>query len=175
MWKQYKDTNYQVTENGEVRSLDKLTFQKTNNAWFIKKGVALKPGINSCGYKCVSITHNDKRITKCIHTLVAETYLGNRPLGYFINHIDGNKLNNHYSNLEYVTPKENINHAWKIGLAKPRYGEKNGYSKLNNLAINDIHALRKFGLRQNIIADILNVSQQTVSAVLCGKVWNKAI
>jgi hypothetical protein len=175
MWKKYKDTNYEVSPNGEIRSLDKLTYQKTNNCWFVKKGVKLKPGINSCGYLSVIITHNNKRITKPIHTLVAETYLGLRPENLVINHKDGNKLNNDITNLEYVTHKQNIQHAWKMGLGKPSMGEKNGFSKLSNTAITDVFRLREFGLRQNVIADILNVSQQTISAVLTGKVWKSAI
>ena len=42
------------------------------------------------------------------HSLVAHFYIGSRPKGYDINHIDGNKGNNHFSNLEYITHSENV-------------------------------------------------------------------
>ena len=54
-------------------------------------------------YKCI------KRFKKTIyiHTLVAETFLGVRPEGMVIDHIDGDKSNNNLSNLRYTTVQEN--------------------------------------------------------------------
>lgn len=46
-----------------------------------------------------------------VHALVAEAFLGKRPKGKVVNHIDFNKQNNHISNLEYVTHRENIQHS----------------------------------------------------------------
>lgn len=54
----------------------------------------------------VSLSTGEKR-TMSIHKLVARTFIGERPKGYDIDHKDGNKLNNHVSNLHYVTRKEN--------------------------------------------------------------------
>jgi len=51
-----------------------------------------------------------------VHILVARAFLGERPKGYIINHIDGNKLNNCLENLEYRTQSYNIYHANKLGL-----------------------------------------------------------
>lgn len=56
-----------------------------------------------------------------IHSLIAEAFLGPRPEGYDIDHIDGDKSNNHPSNLEYVTHKENMR----------RYYKTNPHKKLN--------------------------------------------
>lgn len=74
------------------------------------KGRALKQRLNEDGYLEVTL---GKR--KRIHQLVAELTLGEKPLGYVVNHIDGNKLNNHPSNLEYCTINENIQHSIKLG------------------------------------------------------------
>lgn len=64
---------------------------------------------------------------------MAKYFLGKRPDGYAINHIDGNKQNNSIDNLEYVTYKENIAHADKNGLRKNfATGQQNGMSKLTN-------------------------------------------
>ena len=51
-----------------------------------------------------------------IHVLVAELFLGDRPDGMQIDHIDGDKSNNCLENLEYVTPKENTIRASNLGL-----------------------------------------------------------
>lgn len=51
-----------------------------------------------------------------IHTLVAKYSIGERPPGLVINHKDGNKLNNHPSNLEYITTQQNTKHAVRLGL-----------------------------------------------------------
>lgn len=42
-----------------------------------------------------------------VHTLVAEAHIGPRPNDFVIDHIDGDRYNNHVNNLEYVTPQEN--------------------------------------------------------------------
>lgn len=52
-----------------------------------------------------------------IHRLVATTFIPNTDSKkIFVNHIDGNKQNNHVSNLEWVTPSENCTHAYQTGL-----------------------------------------------------------
>jgi len=50
-----------------------------------------------------------------IHQEVAKNFIGKRPEGLVINHIDGNKFNNDPSNLEYYTPAENVAHSIKMG------------------------------------------------------------
>ena len=48
------------------------------------------------------------RLNTYIHKLVAEYFIGERPEGYEIDHIDGNYLNNRADNLRYVTRRENL-------------------------------------------------------------------
>lgn len=76
----------------------------------------LKTDLNSAGYQRVTLCVDGvvKRIT--IHRLVALTYLGYSEL--VVNHKDGNKLNNHYLNLEWVTQSENRKHAFKHKLVR---------------------------------------------------------
>ena len=85
-----------------------------------ESGRVLKTDLNSAGYKRVTLwtkQQTRKRIT--VHRLVAMHYIPMIDAGKpFVNHKDGNKLNNHYFNLEWVSCKENTQHAFKNGLRK---------------------------------------------------------
>lgn len=62
---------------------------------------------------------------KSIHRLVAEAFIDNHDNKPLVNHIDGNTINNHVSNLEWVTHSENMIHAYKTGLNKgPTWSEE---------------------------------------------------
>jgi hypothetical protein len=67
-------------------------------------------------YLKVILYHKSKRYIKKPHRLVAEAFIPNPENKPQVNHIDGNKLNNHVDNLEWVTPSENTQHAWDSGL-----------------------------------------------------------
>jgi hypothetical protein len=100
--KQYLDTPYFVSEDGGIfRDGKELKFYILK-----KKG---KPT-----YKTVKIN----KTTMYVHRIVAMTYLPNPNNLPQVNHIDGNKLNNHNTNLEWVTNKENRTHAIENGLMK---------------------------------------------------------
>lgn len=77
-------------------------------------GIYLQQRTNNNGYKVVTL--NKEQLL--VHRLVAKHFLPN-PYDYLqVNHIDGNKENNHVSNLEWCSAKENIEHALKTGLRK---------------------------------------------------------
>lgn len=71
------------------------------------------------GYLYVKLYKNGKGTKKRIHRLVAETFIPNPDNKPTVNHIDGDKLNNHYLNLEWATRSEQIKHAIKTGLFSP--------------------------------------------------------
>ena len=104
--------NYRINVLGEVQSCYKPKTSIVTNIWRPVKPV-LDKGIN---YYLVTLCHNGIRKNKRIHRLIMESFVSN-PLNLKqINHIDGNKLNNSINNLEWCTPKQNSEHAHKIGL-----------------------------------------------------------
>ena len=73
----------------------------------------LKQSDNGCGYFRVGIGHENPQY---VHRLVAETFISNPEQKSEINHKDGDKNNNNYRNLEWVTKSENAKHAFAFGL-----------------------------------------------------------
>lgn len=70
---------------------------------------------NHRGYPTVRLTKLGKGKNITLHRLVAITFISNINNLQYVNHIDGDKLNNGVNNLEWVTPSENTKHAFKIG------------------------------------------------------------
>jgi len=79
--------------------------------------------VNNRGYQTVVI----RRKTHMIHRLVAQAFIPNPDKKPCVNHIDGNKLNNHVSNLEWCSVQENNLHARQTGLHKQAVGHKIKY------------------------------------------------
>lgn len=90
----------EVTEDGRIYSID------SNWRGYGKR--ELTQDLNTYGYPSVRIYLNGQRKRMCVHVLVAAMFLPARPsYAHQIRHLDGNKLNNHYSNLKWGTAKEN--------------------------------------------------------------------
>lgn len=98
------DEKYSVSETGEVKSLF--------------TGKLLKQSVSKRGYLVVNVRVNGKRRPYPVHKLVAEAYLPVVEGKSHVNHIDGDKLNNHKDNLEWCNDLENKEHAWATGLMK---------------------------------------------------------
>lgn len=91
---------------------------------YIHKRIELAGGViydHKRGYESYKIfTHKSfgKAHTEYFHRCVALAFIPNPKNKPYVNHIDGNKLNNRVSNLEWVTATENAQHAWDTGLMK---------------------------------------------------------
>lgn len=117
-----EDPRYVVTDEGDI--------------YFAKEGNRLKPFKNKKGYLLVKLGETD---TYSVHRLVAKAFVHNFDPQNLdqVNHIDGNKENNNYSNLEWVDNSGNQVHAYKLGLHNPLRGESNPNAKLNNFLVEE--------------------------------------
>ena len=106
-----------VYSDGRIETFDHTSFRK-NGRKDNRKGRVLNPSVNKYGYHQIVLTENGTRKTYTVHRLVAEAFLENKDHKPTVNHIDGNKLNNDYRNLEWATHKEQKHHSIKTGLAK---------------------------------------------------------
>lgn len=126
--------------------------------------------IGSTGYYMVSFSYNNKSKPQRVHRLLALTFIPNPKNLPEVNHIDGDKLNNNLTNLEWTTHHENMSHAFRIGLAN-NTGVRNGQTKLNEIQVTEIKSLLKQGLSQYKIAEMFNVSRSCILGIKLGKLW----
>lgn len=82
-------------------------------------GKPLKQYKTEKGYAVVYLCIRGKTVARKVHRLVAELFVPNPEGKPEINHIDGDKMNNRASNLEWSTRSENIKHAYQMGLRQP--------------------------------------------------------
>lgn len=102
---------YQVSDEGEIRSLDRPVRTKSES-YCIRKGKVLKPQNTWDGYYTIGMYDDSgKYYIRLLHRVVAEVFIPN-PNNYpVINHLDCNPHNNHVDNLEWTTVQGNTLHA----------------------------------------------------------------
>ena len=127
--------------------------------------------ISDFGYHYVSLSKNNIKKKYSVHGLAIRSFIGKTPKGHQINHKDGNKSNNHISNLEYVTPFQNIHHAIKIGLITTR-GEKVHTAKLTKENVVNIrNEYIPYIVEAKFLARKYGVSHQTIREIVGRHTW----
>lgn len=127
------DGLYEVSNKGNVRTIKR---QGTDDR-------ILAGSIDRTGYKRVALCK--KGITKsyAVHRLVCLTFLPNPNGKRTVNHIDGNKLNNILSNLEWMTHSENHKHAYDFLSRKSHMNGKSGKDHHNSKSVIRVCKLTK--------------------------------
>lgn len=162
-WKDIEGYNgfYQVSNHGNMRS---RYLGLTN----------LKLQVDKDGYFKISLMKDRKQKRYMVHRLVAMAFIPNPENKPCINHKDGDKKNNHVSNLEWVTISENTKHAFDNGLCVQKYGYHSCRAKLDKKDLEFIRYLRSKGLGYRRISKLFTkVSPQTISNILSGKTYNR--
>lgn len=107
LWRSLADVvphgiNYEVSNLGNLRN--------------VKRGISSKQHIKDNGYVVVHLSFKGSTKSYYVHRLVMLAFTEQPPNKIYVNHIDGEKLNNTLDNLAWVTAKENTKHAWETGL-----------------------------------------------------------
>lgn len=156
MIKFHEEYGYLVTDDGKV-------FRKDGKGF-------LKPIVDRYGYVVYGLSMGKKYAMKMVkaHTLVGELFLERPTPEHQIDHKDGNKLNNHVSNLEWVTRQENLVRRCKLGLTAKGEDSKSTYT---NAQIHEVCRMLQDGYRNNDIAKACNVTRDIVSQVRLKITW----
>ena len=160
VYKQVKPDLYFIEENGQIYSK-------------AKKGY-ITPKYDKDGYLQVLLQKNEggrnNRVCYRVATLVIYSFIGPPPKNLkdpTINHIDGDKTNNNYTNLEWI--ERSTNSKIRFITAKE---EHNGTAKLSSSEVHLIcQLLADTDLTTQEIGNKLNVSKNTINNILSGKNW----
>lgn len=151
---------YEVSNAGEIRGL--------MCRWGPKVTI-LKPSVNRGGYKQVVLTVKRVPKTVRVHRAVALAFVDNTFSKQYVNHMDGDKLNNSFANLEWVTSSENNMHAVATGLRKIRGATRHG-AHLDPGDVRSIRALEGH-LSQTQLAEMYGISLSAINSILSRRLW----
>jgi hypothetical protein len=157
---------YQASKCGRIKSIDRVIVTK-NGQLRKYKGSERKPQKHSSGYLAINLRQSDQHLW---HRLIALTHHEKAADKSFVNHKDGNKLNNHSDNLEWSTRQENETHAYSTGL-KNSTGSNNTMAKLNEKKVIEIRSLISDGIDKAIVAKQFNVHKGTIDRVVSRRIW----
>ena len=129
----------------------------------------LKLTLKTCGYMKVSPVVNGRNVHHYVHDLVADAFIGQKPDGKEVNHIDGVKTNNVWTNLEYITHLGNMGHARRTGLSA--LGSRCNRSHLTEQDVADMRLFHANGARTGELARQYGVSAPCVSEIVNRKKW----
>lgn len=135
IWLPIKDYEgcYEISNYGRVKSLPRKVGHSRNPNFFTNKTGKIMDLSFNRGYTFVRLYKNGKCGTFRVHRLVAIHFMDN-PLNYeVVNHLDSNRSNNFYKNLEWCTTSMNMQHAYdfgsKVAPNTGKFGKDNWNSK----------------------------------------------
>jgi hypothetical protein len=138
-WKDIKGYEgiYQINDDGLIKSLERYVNHKVYGKMLVKEYIT-KGTFDGKYYR---FKLENKKVIR-VHRILALTFLNNPNNLPEVNHIDGDKLNNKLSNLEWVTKSQNVQHAWNTGL------QKRDYQKCSICGLN-----RQKGMKSGVCSD----------------------
>jgi len=128
-----------------------------------KTRIQLAGKIHKEGYREFIIRIDNKPIYLYAHRLVAQNFIDNPENYSQVNHKDGNKLNNHVDNLEWVTSTENLIHA--------RDNKLLSTCKINMESAREIRRLRKLGTPIKVLESMFGIKKTQIGYIIQNKRW----
>ena len=175
IWKTIPNSTYAISNKGKIKNTPHMRLHNINKTFYKTKEQILTPcNNNSKKYWRFTVFYNDgSKKTESIHRLVAEAFIPNINNYPYINHIDGNKDNNHAENLEWCTNQQNMDH--RFGVLKcfsNTRGSACNFAKLNEEQVHQIAILLKQGNTLVNIGKQFGVGNTTISEIKSGRSWS---
>lgn len=168
---------YEVSNLGRVKTA--AIFIRHDGNWaeeggYVKKLKIRNQQTNRYGYKTIKLCKLGNCTQARVHRLVAQAFIPGGSPTHQVNHIDGDKTNNRVDNLEWVSAKENMEHAWRTGLVNSDHtvGSKHHNALLDEAKVVKIRQLyQKGGITHQELADMYGVKIGTIKDLLSFRTW----
>lgn len=162
---------YEVSNQGDVRSIDRLVKYPNGKPNRLFKGKLLKQSLQvKKRYYGLRLSKQGKTRLWLTHQLVAMSFLGPQPKGMMVCHGSLGPFCNTVENLSYGTAVKNSLDQWRDG-TKP-HGEKCSWSKLTAAQVKTIKEEYAAGIRNKDLAIKYNVSPSRICDIIKGRGWN---
>src|SRR5574343_229710 len=156
IFKQIPDfPNYEVSNYGNVKS------------YFNSKIIIRKPVADAKGYLRLILYKNGKANPKKLHRLVAQVFIPNPNNLPQVNHKDGDKTNNHVSNLEWISNIENMRHSFN------ELGREGSSKEVTKHRVLELIEMYKTGVKVADIANHYGIAPRNVYKILHGKSYKQ--
>lgn len=160
---------YEISNFGNVRSVERVIVYEDGRIYnYPSRNLSFNKTVQ--GYNSVHLYKNCKRKNKKVHILVAEAFLDNPENLPDVNHIDGQKRNNHVDNLEWSSRYDNMRHAFETGLAN-NTGTNHGNNVYTEEQILKVKELLNLNIPYSDIETETGVKRGTIYVVKSGKQW----
>lgn len=159
-----KENLYYVTSTGEVWTKPRL--QKDKRYGEFTQHKQIKSWVLNSGYLYIKL---GKDYGCLVHRLIWQSFNGELKEGEFINHINGNKLDNRIENLEKVTFIENIEHAFNTGLYAKEFDRKQ--STITKEQLDFCYLYLSKGFSRKLASEISGVPEQTIANIIGGRIY----
>lgn len=149
---------YEISDRGNVAVI-------RNGERFLRKP---NKATSYLSFSCRQLPGQNRQMTYYVHTEVAKAFLGPRPEGMVIRHLDGDRYNNNASNLAYGYPVENVADDVKHGT---HAGANNGRALFTEAGVRAVKLLLKKDVSLSEIARAVGCPPTTIWAIKSGKNW----
>lgn len=173
IWRNIKNYEglYQVSNTGKIKRLKGKCLAKAGKYRTVAESIlTCFPNKTRYNYLYVNLNNNGIKQFR-VHRLVALHFIPNPNNLPEVNHIDGDKNNNHVSNLEWCTNLQNIRHSYKIGTHKIRKGDNAPNTKLTESQVDEIRQRLNKKESGRSIAKKFGVSEGMISLIKHNKNW----
>lgn len=168
--------HYMISSLGRVKSLDRSIIDKKGIRQRYKGKIRKNVFFSQRrGYYAIIINNGGKQKRFLIHRLMALHFIPNPDNKPCVNHKDGNGMNNRLDNLEWVTVKENSEHAFRNGLMDSIIGSNQHNSKLTEKDIPVIRKMISEGKSCLEIAKTYKVRSTAISKIKRSITWKRVV
>lgn len=171
---------YMVSDHGRIKALARAVRTCPLGDWTTRQQPehVLRMNRRRGGYMKVRLSQDMRQKDYWVHRLVAAAFIPNPDGLPFVNHIDANPANNCVDNLEWVTHRQNMEHAARMGLmvSSSGPGEESPAHKLKEL---DVVRIKLRLMRGERICDILrdypSIQKGTIGHIKAGRTWSHVV